>query len=49
MEETIMNMVGNMGFPIAMCFYMTFRMENTVKANTQALMDLSAKIGGAGK
>ncbi|WP_081801788.1 YvrJ family protein [Priestia flexa] len=49
MDDVVMNIVGNMGFPIAVCFYTLFRLENTVKANTQAILDLSAKIGGASK
>jgi YvrJ protein family len=44
-----MSMIGNVGFPIAVCFYTLVRLETTVKANTQAILELSSRIGGADK
>ncbi len=36
--------VANLGFPIAITFYVMFRLEKTVKQNTQAINNLSNKI-----
>ena len=36
MDELI-NLVGNYGFPMAMCFWFMFRTEKVIKSNTQAI------------
>jgi len=45
-EQIWITTISNVGFPIAVCFYTLVRLETTVKANTQALLALSARIGG---
>lgn len=43
-EETIIHMVGSLGFPIFMCVWLLMRTEKIIKANTQALQELIKKI-----
>lgn len=45
MEDQLMSMVGNMGFPIAVAGYVLFRMETTIKELTKAVQIMSAKMG----
>lgn len=34
--EALTNLISNVGFPIAMCFYLVFKFEKTLKENTEA-------------
>jgi len=43
MEEWI-NLISNVGFPIAIALYVLVRLENTLKKNTEALIALKTKI-----
>ncbi|MCF7798787.1 YvrJ family protein [Candidatus Woesearchaeota archaeon] len=40
-ESEIINLIGNMGFPIAMCFYLMFRFEKTLQKNTESVQELT--------
>jgi len=40
MEEYI-QLVSNVGFPIAMTFYLIFKFEKTLKANTDSITELT--------
>ena len=35
--DTIINLISNVGFPIAICLFVLIRMESTIKANTKAI------------
>jgi len=39
MEEYI-GLISNVGFPIAITFYVLFRLEKTINSNTQALHNM---------
>ena len=41
MESEIVNLVSNVGFPIAMCFYLMLRFEKTLKKNTDSVEELT--------
>jgi hypothetical protein len=47
MEELI-QMVNNSGFPIVVALYSLIRLETTIKTNTEAIIKMSAVIGGKG-
>lgn len=38
------NLVANLGFPIAVTFFVLFRLEKALKENTHALNSLCEKI-----
>lgn len=43
MEEWI-NLISNVGFPIAITIYILMRLEKTLKHNTNAIIELSTII-----
>jgi len=45
LEDTIAQMIGNLGFPIAVTFWFMFRTESVIKANTEALNKIGVMIG----
>ena len=42
--EEIIQIVSNVGFPIAMCFYLAFRFEKTIRDNTLMVQELKTEI-----
>lgn len=44
MEAEILSIVGNYGFPIALCFWFMFRTEKIIKENTDAILSLREVI-----
>jgi len=38
-------LISNLGFPIAITLYVLIRMENTIRKNTEAIIQLAVKIG----
>jgi len=41
MEAELVNLISNVGFPIAMCFYLMLRFEKTLKKNTDSVEELT--------
>ncbi|MBI5073084.1 YvrJ family protein [Candidatus Woesearchaeota archaeon] len=41
MEEYV-QLISNVGFPIAMTFYLIFKFEKTLKANTDSINELTS-------
>ena len=44
MYDTIVPVISNVGFPIAMCLYFAFRFEKILKENTKAVQSISQII-----
>ena len=44
MEEEIINIIGTLGFPIAMCLYMVWERNKTMKKLIKVVHDLSLVI-----
>ena len=40
----LMQLVSNVGFPIAIALYVLVRLEATLKKNTEAIRELSIKL-----
>jgi len=40
-ETELVNLVSNVGFPIAMCFYLMLRFEKILKKNTDSVEELT--------
>lgn len=49
LEDTIAQMIGNLGFPIAVTFWFMFRTEKVIKANTDALGKIGEVMNGCTK
>jgi hypothetical protein len=45
MEETIISLVNNVGFPITVALYFMFKTEKVIKANTEALFQIKQIVG----
>lgn len=45
MEDQLMTMISQVGFPIAVAGYVLIRMETTIRELTKAVNNMSAKIG----
>ena len=43
-EDTLIKVIGNYGFPIVMCLWFMFRTEKVIKANTEALNKILLRI-----
>jgi hypothetical protein len=43
--EEIVGLVSQVGFPIVVALYSLIRLESTVKANTEVLTIISARMG----
>ena len=43
-EDQAMNLIGAYGFPIFVCLWFMFRTEKIIKANTEAIINLTAKM-----
>ena len=39
-EETLLNLVSTVGFPIVITFYLLFRFEKKLNQNTEVMMEL---------
>jgi hypothetical protein len=44
MMEELIALISNVGFPIAISMYVLIRLENTLKRNTEAIIQLSLKL-----
>lgn len=44
MEEAVLKMISNYGFPIVMCLLLYFRAEKYIKLNTDALLQIKLLI-----
>jgi len=44
METEIINLVSNVGFPIAIALYVLIRLEKTINRNTEVMRELSARL-----
>ncbi len=40
-EISLVNIISNMGFPIAMVFWFMFRTEKIIRDNTQAMVEIA--------
>lgn len=48
-EELTADMIGTYGFPVFVCLWFMFRTEKIIKANTEAIINLSSLMKGGGK
>jgi hypothetical protein len=44
--EELIQLINNSGFPIVVALYSLVRLETTIKANTEAIVKMSAVMGG---
>lgn len=44
MEEVIIKSITDIGFPIALCFYLITKTTSQIKKNTEAVKELTKKI-----
>ena len=44
METEIINLVSNVGFPIAIALYVLIRLEKTINRNTEVMRELCARL-----
>lgn len=47
--QTVVSLIGTVGFPIVAYFHQAMRYEKVLGDNTQALNHLAEKIGGSNK
>ena len=45
----IENLIGSVGFPIAMCIWFMYRMEKLIKNNTVALVKIEQVVSSCNK